>query len=84
MNKNITKQELIGLSIEVIDSKNKSNIGIKGKIIDETKSTIIIKQNKEKKRIFKKNITINVKINNKNIKINGEKLFGKPKERIKK
>ena len=78
--KDIAKREIIGLETEIIDSKNKSNIGIKGKIIDETKSTIIIKDKKAKKRLLKNNIIL--KINN--ITIKGKILQGKPKERIKK
>ena len=37
--KDIAKHELIGLTIEIIDSKNKDNIGIKGVVINETKNT---------------------------------------------
>ena len=73
----IAKHELIGLKTEIIDSKNKDNIGIKGKIIDETKNTIVIEQKKATKRLFKNNITL--KINNH--KIQGTSLKGRPKER---
>ncbi|MEE9525249.1 MAG: ribonuclease P protein subunit [Candidatus Woesearchaeota archaeon] len=75
----IIKREIIGLTTEVVDSKNKGNIGIKGNIIDETKNTIIIQHKKNKKRLFKNNITL--KINNQIIK--GKTLQGKPKDRIK-
>ena len=78
--KDIVKYEIIGLEAEIIDSKNKSNIGIKGKIIDETKSTIIIEHKNKRKRLLKNNITL--KINNQTIK--GKLLYGKPKDRIKK
>jgi len=81
--KDLIKIELIGLNVEVIDSKNKSNIGLHGKIIDETKATLTIEKNKQKKQVFKNNIILNLKINNKIIKINGNKLIGRPKERIK-
>jgi len=44
------KEELIGSLVEIIGSKNETLIGLKGKIIDETKNTLIIKQgNKIKK-----------------------------------
>ena len=46
---------LIGKSIEITDSKNKNDVGIKGHIIDETKNMIIIKNQKIHK-LFKKNI----------------------------
>ena len=78
--KNISKQELIGLNAEIVDSKNKANIGISGKIIDETKNSLVI----DGKRLFKKNITIKLNINKKQITINGQMLRGRPKERIKK
>jgi len=42
MAKKIYPYELIGQEIEITNSKNKSNIGLKGKIVDETKYTIKI------------------------------------------
>ena len=39
---NIFYHELIGLELEVIDSSNKSLIGISGIVIDETKKTLKI------------------------------------------
>ena len=81
--KDITRYELIGLEAETIDSKNKSNIGIKGKIIDETKHTLVISHKGKRKRLFKNNITLKIKINNQAISIEGTKLLGRPKERIK-
>ena len=81
--KSITKYELIGSYAEIVDSTNTSNIGIKGKIIDETKNTIIIKQKDKQKRLFKKNITLMIKIKDKKYKIKGELLAKRPKDRLK-
>ena len=75
----IVRYELIGLEAEVTDSKNKDNIGIKGKIRDETKHTIII----GKKKLLKNNITLKIKIKNQTIMVPGTKILGRPKERIK-
>lgn len=52
--KNLEKGELIGLNIEVIKSNNKANIGIKGKVIDETKNMVIVKNEKGIKKLIKK------------------------------
>ena len=71
----VLRTELIGKFVEVLDSTNKANIGIRGKITDETKHTIII----DKKTLFKKNITIKIQ----NLKINGKKLVSRPEDRIK-
>lgn len=77
------KKSLIGLDVSVINSKIKTNIGIKGKIVDETKNTIIIKDQKgDKKMMLKKNIFLKEKMHG-NI-INGKSLVGRVEERIKK
>ena len=51
---NILKHELIGLDVEVVDANNKSQIGLKGKVVDETRNTLIIKSQKGEKKILKK------------------------------
>ena len=82
--KDIRRKELIGREVELVDSTNKDNIGIKGKIINETKHTFIIKQSKTKKTIMKNNTTLKIKMNNKNIIIKGKSLVGRPEDRIQK
>ena len=77
--KDFAAYELIGLEAEIIDSKNKNNIGIKGQIKDETKNTITING----KKVFKNNITLKITYKNQTITIKGEKLAGRPKERTK-
>ncbi len=78
--KDLLKSEFIGFEIEVADAKNPSLIGLKGKVIDETKNTLIIKAKKTVKMLLKKQITF--KINGK--LINGEKISLRSEERIKK
>ena len=41
------KKELIGETIEIIGSKNKTLIGVKGKIVEETKNTITLDNEKK-------------------------------------
>ncbi len=80
--KELARKELIGLDTEISESKNSSNKGIKGKIIDETRNCITIKTERGDKRLIKKNITLRFPGLNKDIK--GEMIVGKPEERIKK
>ena len=82
--KDIIKYELIGLQIKVADSRNKANVGLSGKIINETKFTITIKTNKGKKMLLKNNIKIETKVKNKKIEIDGKLLVGRPEDRVKK
>jgi len=71
--------EFIGKHLEIVDAKNKKLIGIKGKIINETKNMFKIKTNEKEIKLIKNNITI--KINE--TKIKGTKIQKRPEERIK-
>ena len=81
--KEIAKHELIGLEIEIVESRNKALIGIKGKITDETKNTITVEDGRERK-IMKSQIMMKTKIGNKEYEIDGRILVGRPEDRIKK
>ena len=82
--RDIPRLELIGKELEVIDADNPSLIGIKGKVIDETKNMLIIETNNETKKLVKKQVTIKTNIEGKTFTIKGEILQGRPEERLKK
>jgi len=75
----VIKQELIGKTITVIDAKNPTINGIKGKVVNETKNTLTIKTEKKEKTIPKNQIIIQIN----NQKIYGKMLSFKPEDRIK-
>lgn len=70
---------LLGKTVEVIQSSNRYEVGIKGIVIEDTKNTIKLRVEKEVKILIKKNIIL--MINNK--KVDGNSLIGKEEERIK-
>ncbi|MBI5880859.1 ribonuclease P protein subunit [archaeon] len=70
---------LIGETAEITEAKNKTLVGVKGRIIDETKSTITIQDGKKTKKIIKEQIKIT--INGKTT--DGKNLIGRPETRIK-
>lgn len=80
---NILKHELIGLEIEITDSANKTLIGFKGKIIDETKNTITVSAGESLKKVLKAQIVFETKIDNKKVSIEGKKLVARPEDRLK-
>ena len=83
--KDIIKHELIGLQLTVAESKNKANAGLRGKIIDETKSTLTIKDSKGKRKmLFKNSIKIELEVSGRKVLVDGARLVGRPEERIKK
>ncbi len=79
---NLKRHELIGLTITIIKAKNKSLVGLRGKIIDETQNTINIQTANSIKKIIKNKITMKTKINQKEIVLEGQDIIGKPHERI--
>ena len=81
---NILKHELIGLWVEIVDASNKKNIGINGKIIDETQKTLVIRSKGKQKRVFKTQTTLRISLPNKQkVEVDGKLLNRRPWERIK-
>lgn len=78
------KAEFIGSYAEVIDSKNKSLIGIKGKVVDETKNTFTIKTKEKMKTIAKNQVKLKVDLPSGEVEVDGKLLVGKSEDRLKK
>ncbi len=75
---------MIGLTIKVVKSSNKSLEGIEGKIIDETKNTFTIETKSSEKKLLKNQITFKTTIKGKTVIIEGGCLTKRPEDRIKK
>lgn len=73
------QQEYIGKKIKIIQSENKQQQNIEGKIIDETKNTFTIKTKSKEIKIIKQGKTFEIN----GEKIKGEKITKRPEERIK-
>ena len=71
------RKELIGSQIEVVGSKNKTLIGIKGEIINETKNTIELDNGK---KLIKSHVMLKIEGET----IGGEALKKRSEDRIKK
>jgi len=81
---NILKHELIGLQVKVVESKVKSQVGFEGKIVDETRDTLLISTRRGEKKVLKRDVKIQTKVADEAIKITGKNLVGKPEDRLKK
>ena len=81
----LLQHELIGLETRVIRSSNRSQIGIRGKILDETQRTLTILQGNKEKRIVKETSTFLFTLPNKTVvEVDGKVLVGRPEDRVKK
>lgn len=82
--KNITRMELIGSYVEIVKASNTRLIGIKGKIIDETKNMVMIETNKGLKKVIKNQAVFRINVENKAVDVDGKKLVNRPEDRLKK
>ena len=81
----IVKQELIGLNAKVIRSSHPGYVGIEGKVVDETRNTILILHKNRKKIIIKNTTFFNfIMPDGTIVEIDGKTIVGRPEDRIKK
>ena len=82
--RDLLRDELIGLEIEVKESPNRYEEGIKGSVVDETKNTLKIRSEGDIKTIQKSGRMFVVVYKNHKVMIKGDLFSGRPEERIKK
>jgi len=82
---NLVRHELIGLDVEVKHSTNKSQIGLTGKVVGETYSTLTM-ETKKGEKVIPKDIAIFIfeLPNGTKVQVDGKVLVGRPEDRIKK
>lgn len=95
--KNLVQHELIGLKVEVVESKNSSLVGLRGEIMNETKNTFLVAVRKKVKHVPKRNNTFSFSLGRrqpfkkvalkrksvKTVRVNGNILVARPEDRIK-
>ena len=84
--RNVFHHELIGLPVKVVKSTHKGFVGIKGKVVDESKNTITIEEIDKKEKIIPKGVaTFHFNLPDGNIvEIEGKIIIARPEDRIKK
>jgi len=81
----VIREEFIGLDVEVVKSSHAGYVGIKGRIIDETRNTFLVLSGGRRKRIPKANCTFHFHFPDGTVvEIEGQLLVGRPEDRIKK
>lgn len=82
---NIVRHEIIGLKAKVVRAKNAQNIGIQGKVVNETNKTLVIETKSKEKRIFKSQVKLQITLPSKKVvEVDGKLLAGRPWDRLKK
>ena len=80
----IVQREFIGLKVKIAKSANPDCVGIKGRVIDETRNTFILAQNGVEKRVIKEISVFHFTYPDGTVvEIDGKVLVGRPEDRIK-
>jgi ribonuclease P protein subunit POP4 len=82
---NLTRHELIGLDVLVEASTNPSQVGISGRIVDETRNTFLLETGRKVLRISKSNTSLIFALPEGNrVLVSGSVLISQPENRIQK
>ncbi len=78
------KHEWIGLTVEIVDSLDPTLKGRQGRVIDETKNTLVIEEGTRRIRIPKAVVTLKFILpGGKEVLVDGRKIVMRPEERVK-
>ncbi len=82
---NVLLHELIGLEAVVAESSNKLQVGLSGRIVDETMKTLVIETPRGRKRVLKREVKLLLKLPDGTlVLVDGRELVGRPEDRLKK
>lgn len=77
----VWRDELIGRTVKVVESKNRHNIGIAGRVVDETRNTLVVKTAAGNKRLLKEQVTLEMEANGR-VVVEGRHLARRPEDRV--
>ena len=81
----ILRHEFIGLDAKVVRSTHPDCVGITGKVIDETRNTLVIRQKNKDKVVVKNTAVFHFTLPDGTIvEIEGNAIVGRPEDRLKK
>ncbi|OGI15367.1 hypothetical protein A3K63_05650 [Candidatus Micrarchaeota archaeon RBG_16_49_10] len=84
--KDLVRHELMDLDVEVVKSSNRDQVGLKGKVVDETYSMLIIRTaDGREKAVAKKDAVFVFTIpNGTRVEVDGKVIVSRPEDRVKK
>lgn len=78
----LVKHELIGLQVEVISATDPTVVGLKGRVVDETRNTLIIEGAGRERMIAKRGSVFRFGVGG-GVDVEGERILFRPEDRIK-
>lgn len=78
----LVKHEFIGLEVAVVAASDPTQIGVRGRVVDETRNTITIDVNGVEKVVQKRGSVFRFEVDGE-VDIGGERILFRPEDRIK-
>jgi ribonuclease P protein subunit POP4 len=78
----LVKHEFIGLEVAVVAASDPTQIGVRGRVVDETRNTITIDVNGVEKVVQKRGAVFRFEVDGE-VDIDGERILFRPEDRIK-
>jgi len=80
---NLRKHELIGLEVEVLHATDPTQAHVRGRVVDETRNTLVLEIQGDEKRIPKHGSRFRFEIHG-GLEVDGEEIRFRPEDRVKK
>jgi ribonuclease P protein subunit POP4 len=81
---NLVRHELIGLEAKIVKSTNRQIIGLKGRVVDETRNTLTVRSGGRDLKIPKNIVQIRFYLpGGEMVDVDGEIIQARPEERVK-
>ncbi len=80
---NVTSHELIGLDVTIVDSSNGDIVGMRGRVIDESRNVLTIESDGREKVAAKHSNIFEFMLPNGTLaRVNGDLLIARPEDRV--
>ena len=79
---NLRKHELIGLQVEVLEAMDPSQARVRGRVVDETRNTLVLEVEGREKRIPKHGSRFRFDVQG-GLEVDGEEIRFRPEDRVK-
>ena len=82
-NHTLIQVDWIGKDVRILSARNKTYLGMAGRVIDETKHFLVISASKKVVRVAKRGCVFQMSWNSRKINVRGELIEVSPEERLK-
>ncbi|MCX6798750.1 MAG: ribonuclease P protein subunit [Candidatus Diapherotrites archaeon] len=81
--KNLKAHELLGLEATVAESTDKSRVGMQGKIVNETKNTLVLETAHGERSLPKREVKLEIALGDEKASLDCSEIMQRPEDRVK-